>query len=272
MSLANTIQTFFLIAFCLPTLFSNSFCYKQASSSFESKVETMRIVLYSIDSDLSFDSFRLCLETKDGIFVSSSVSYELKHYQNWNSNLFYYCDVPLTVRALKIQSYWLTNGTLFGETKWCYDIFPARLYKFYKSGSKMTCGPCNLSPDAGALSLELASLSASNSSYVNGYSGFGDFEVYWLKYYSDGLGSQFLSSTYIVDCVNDCVGQSRKISLTEKISELREQYNQNAHFSSPSELTRIYFSLFFLGLTFLFASLLFSLLIFHKTKRKIGLS
>jgi hypothetical protein len=224
-----------------------------------SNFSTKRIISTHIQATKNWvsDESQLFIVTKDSFFSSGEARNKMSVYQSYNGRNYYYYDIPVRSEAFKIEVWNVDVSVKSGETTWCYDIYPSKLYKIRDPNKQIMFGVCDTVPDVGVMSLLLGSYLTFSDSYDNGFSAYQEIQNNFLSKWKDGYNGQYLSTSYIYDYtreeyeLNDpSLKKTHEVSLEQKISELKGQYDSNAH-KSASHPTSVIFTAIFLALIIL---------------------
>jgi hypothetical protein len=137
----------------------------------------------------------------------------------------------------------------------------------------------DMAPDAYLLGLVVSSFLSEDSSYENGYSAYIDLYSNWLRHYSGNVyissidASPSLKSIFIKDYnpmdyinKNPSTPKDRIISVSDKIEELKNNYENNAHLSPQAVNIYTRFSLLLFILSLVVTSILFTIAFFVGAK------
>lgn len=203
----------------------------------------------------------LILEWKEHEF-SQQISYvDMHQLTNYNRGIYYYADVPIECDIIRISAI-DEFGVAKISTQWKYYLYNARLHEIYDNSNIIRYRRADVfPPDAFILGNVFSCYFSCSSSYENGYSAYSDLQKYWLSCFSGNVNGTF-ETVFIYDYhlnlteINCDTPKSRRVTLKDKIDELKEMYERNKTTGRKSN-TKV----FFVGLVFLLVSIFISAII-----------
>jgi len=203
---------------------------------------TKRIWITVSDSSfLNSQANLLLISTKVSLTSSEIKTEQMVSTHTGLGGSFYYFDMPLSYECFRISSSSSLNANAWKTTDWICNIQPSLLYEITSDvPAKIRKRNDDLEwkrwADAPLLGLILSSYISFDSAYENGYSAYLELQSTWLSYYAGNIEGTTLDNTFLFDySEKQCQERSpdpikeRKISVREKVSELKNQYTNSPH-------------------------------------------